>query len=159
VCFVNEESDAPSRSQPDVPAAPALRAVSDALLERLDLLAALEIEKRGLGPDDPRLVEVAEIVRDLAGDVLEYATTESDLTEVVHAMASSDEPDAPTRSLEQEGPRPLHVIVDEWRAAMRLLAAAPPASAQAARATIATRELRAEFERASAAGNAPHRED
>ena len=37
----------------------ALRETSDALMRDLDVLTALEEQKRGLDPGDPRLVELA----------------------------------------------------------------------------------------------------
>lgn len=124
-----------------------LRETSDALLASLDRLADLEAEKRRLPPDDPRLVDVATEVQDLASEILESATRQTGLVETAHVMAMTDEPGAPTQAIDAAY-RELHNILDDWRAAERQLVHAPAGSSQAADALTRSRELRDEYQRA-----------
>jgi hypothetical protein len=123
-----------------------LRDSSDTLVAALDRLSALEAEKRRLLPDDPRLLAVAGEIEDLAAEVLQTATAQSDLVETVHVMAMTDDPGAPTGPIGSTH-RPLHDILDDWRAAERALADAPPGSTKAAEALVRTRDLRDEYQR------------
>jgi hypothetical protein len=124
-----------------------LRQTSDALLTSLDRLAALEAVKRRLMPDDPRLMEVATEVHDLAAEILASAARQSGLAETAHVMAMTDEPDAPTEPI-AAGHRELHDILDDWRAAERTLAHAPAGSDEAAEAIVRARDLRLEYRHA-----------
>ena len=64
----------------------ALRETSDALLRDLDVLATIEDEKRSLEPGDPRLVELAARIEDVARRVLASTTRQHGLTKVIHAQ-------------------------------------------------------------------------
>jgi hypothetical protein len=124
-----------------------LRATSDSLLSALDRLAAVEADKRALPPDDPKIVELAREVQVLASVVLAAATDEAALAETAHVMAQTDQPDAPSKPIDAV-PRSLQAILDDWRAAERDLADAPPGSLEAAEAQARSRAYRSEYQRA-----------
>jgi hypothetical protein len=124
-----------------------LRATSDALLRDLDVLVAIEEEKRTLEPGDPRLVELATRIDEIAQRILSSADHQVDLTRRATAEVSSGSPDAPATSIE-ETPRPIQAILTEWRDAERRAAAAEPGSADAAEAEALVQRLRAEYRRA-----------
>ena len=113
----------------------------------LDQLHALELEKRQLSPGDPRLLEMASQVEDLAAEVLGTAQVQSQLVETTHVMALIDDPQAPSGPIDP-GARSLHDILDEWRAAERAVAGAEPASGTAAEAMDRAQRLRQEYQRA-----------
>jgi uncharacterized membrane protein len=60
-----------------------LRATSDALLRGLEALGALEDEKRGLAPSDPRLTDLARRIHEIAQRVLQRTADQQALTERV----------------------------------------------------------------------------
>ena len=124
-----------------------LRAASDTLRTTLDRLAALEAETRTLTPHDPRLLEAADEIEALAAEVYRVARAQGHISEVAHVMALPEAPDAPTGPFEAADHH-LHQVLDDWRAAERELASAPPGSAQAADARLRARELRGEYRRA-----------
>ena len=124
-----------------------LQAASDTLLTTLDRLAALEAETRTLTPDDPRLLEVADEIEGLAAEVYRVARAQGHISEVAQVMALTDAPDTPAGPIEAAD-RHLHQVLDDWRAAERELASAPPGSPAAADARTRARELRGEYRRA-----------
>jgi hypothetical protein len=128
----------------------ALRETSDALLRDLDVLVAIEEEKRSLQPGDPRLVELAERVDALALRVLSSTGRQRDLTRVANAQVALGSPAAPDQSIE-ETVRPLHAILTEWRDAERRVAAAEPGSAEASEAEALVDRLRGEYRAAQEA--------
>ena len=121
-----------------------LRVVSDTLLTTLDRLVALEVEKRDLRPDDPRMVELADQVAVLAAQAFQAASVQRDISETAHVMAMTAEPDAPTRTIEGTH-RPLPDILEEWRGAERALAEAAPGSQEAMEAQERARALRSAY--------------
>ena len=103
----------------------ALRATSDALLRDLDVLVTIEEEKRSLEPGDPRLVELAARIEEIARRVLEGTTRQHDLTRVVNAQVEAGSPHAPDAPIEDTA-RPIQAVLSDWRDAERRAAAAEP---------------------------------
>jgi hypothetical protein len=125
----------------------ALRETSDALLRDLDVLAALEEEKREIEPGDPRLVELAGRIEEIAKRILTGSVREHQLTQVANAQVESGADSAPTATIE-ETRRSVSAILAEWREAERRLIAAEPGSAEAAEAGALVEQLRSEYARA-----------
>jgi hypothetical protein len=126
---------------------PALRETSDALLRDLDVLVAIEEEKRTLEPGDPRLVELAARIEEIARRVLDSTARQHDLTRVVNAQVDAGSPNAPEATIE-ETPRPIEAILADWREAERRASAAASGSAEAAEANALVDRLRGEYRRA-----------
>jgi hypothetical protein len=124
-----------------------LRATSDALMRDLEILAAIEEEKRTLAPGDPRLVELAKRVEDVARRVLSSTVRQRRLTEVGSDQVDAAEPGTPVSSID-ETPRAIADILTEWRAAERRAAAAAPGSADEAEAGALADHHREEYRRA-----------
>jgi hypothetical protein len=110
----------------------------------LDVLMALEEEKRSLDPGDPKLVELAERVDDIARRILGGATRQHSLTEVVHRQVVSGATAAPTESIAAT-PRSIPSILAEWRDAERRLAVAEPGSDDESEAQALDQALRDEY--------------
>jgi DNA-binding HxlR family transcriptional regulator len=125
----------------------ALRQTSDTLLRDLDVLVTIEAEKRSLEPGDPRLVELAERIEEVARRVLASTTRQSNLTRVVNAQVEAGSPGAPESSIEETA-RPIAAVLADWRDAERRAAAAEPGSAEAAEANVLVASLRDEYRRA-----------
>ncbi len=126
-----------------------LRATSDALMRDLEVLAAIEDEKRTLPPGDPRLVELAKRVEDVARRVLTSTVRQRLLTEVGHEQVEASEPGRPVASID-ETPRAIADILSEWRAAERRASAAEPGSAEEAEARALADHHREEYRQALA---------
>lgn len=122
----------------------ALRETSDALLRDLDVLVTLEEEKRSLEPGDPRLVELAQRIDEIAQRVLKGAGRQRDLTVVVNAQVAAGSSAAPETPIDGT-PRSIQAILTEWRDAERRAAAAAPGSADAAEADALVERLRSEY--------------
>jgi len=125
----------------------ALRETSDALLRDLEVLATIEEENRELQPGDPRLVELAGRVEEVAQRVLAGTVRQHQLTQAANADVEAGAPDAPDRSI-AETPRSITAILAEWRDAERRAAAAEPDSADAVEANALVDALREEYRRA-----------
>ncbi len=125
----------------------ALRTTSDSLLRDLDVLVTIEEEKRSLEPGDPRLVELAERIEEIARRVLQRTERQHDLTRVVNAQVAADSPQAPETSID-DTVRPIQAVLADWRDAERRAASAAPASAEAAEANALVDSLREEYRRA-----------
>ena len=124
-----------------------LRETSDALLRDLEVLGAIEDEKRDLSPGDPRLVELAGRIQAIAERVLAGTVRQHQLTQVVNVEVEAGAVDAPTQTI-AETPRALSSVLAEWRNAERRLAAAEPGSADEAEARALADALRDEYGRA-----------
>jgi hypothetical protein len=131
----------------------ALRQTSDALLRDLDVLVTIEEEKRSLEPGDPRLVELAERIDEIALRVLGGTTRQVDLTKRVNAQVSAGSAGAPDASIDATT-RPIAAILTEWRDAERRAAVAEPGSAEAAEADALVQRLRDEYRAAQDAARA-----
>ena len=123
-----------------------LRNASDVLLQRIDRLYELEQRKRELLPDDPEFVRLAREVQDVAraalgatGAQVELATRVADLAKRGDSSVDQAIRDVPP------GPRDATVILSEWRAAERRLAAAAPDSEAERSARIEVERLRREY--------------
>ncbi len=127
----------------------ALRETSDALLRDLDVLVAIEEEKRSLDPGDPRLVELAPRIEEIAGRVLGETVRQRELTQVANAQVEAGSPQAPDGTIDDH-PRPVQGVLAEWRDAERRVAAAEPGSAEAAEANALVARMKDEYRRAHA---------
>ncbi|HET7703773.1 MAG TPA: hypothetical protein VFK35_10255 [Candidatus Limnocylindrales bacterium] len=125
----------------------ALRETSDALLRDLDVLVAIEEEKRTLEPGDDRLVELAGRIEEIAQRILSGSVRQHQLTQVVNAQVEAGSANAPETSIDHT-PRPIQSVLAEWREAERRHLAAEPGSAEAAEADALVARLRDEYRRA-----------
>lgn len=121
-----------------------LRSTSDDLLRDLDVLAALEEQKRAIPAGDPALVDLAARVDEIAQRVLALATRQRLLSE----LADSD--GGVARPIEDVPPRPIAAVLADWRTEERRLAAAPAGSVDAREASARIDGLREEYRRAYA---------
>jgi hypothetical protein len=133
----------------------ALRETSDALLRDLDVLATIEEEKRSLEPGDPRLVELAERIEEIARRILVGSTRQHNLTRTVNAQVEAGSARAPEASID-ETPRSIQTILADWRDAERRAIAADSGSAEAAEANALVDRLRDEYRRAHDAAAREH---
>lgn len=120
-----------------------LRVTSDGFLARVERLHALEEQKREVPPAEA--AELAKEVEILTREILEWATRQTELAEDAAEHDTDGKPIAVTP------PRALHIVLEEWRAAERALAAEQPGTAayESARADI--ERLRDEYARAYSA--------
>jgi hypothetical protein len=121
-----------------------LRTTSDALLRDLELLTALEEEKRGLPVGDPRVRELADRIEQLAVQVLGSSAHQRELTETI----ADEVDDAEQTPSIDEVRRPIHEVLAEWRAAERRLAAAESGSVEGSEAAALVEHWRREYRRA-----------
>jgi hypothetical protein len=128
-----------------------LRATSDHLLRDLELLGALEEEKRTMSTDDPRLVELAVRIEEIAVRVLGASSQQRELTESIHEAATADAA-TPATSID-EVRRPISEVLAEWRAAERRQSAAEPGSVEASEAAALVEHCRNEYRRAREAAD------
>jgi hypothetical protein len=125
----------------------ALRETSDALLRDLDVLSTIEEEKRRLEPGDPKLVELASRIEEIAKRVLVGSVRQRQLTEVVTVQVETGSAEAPAEPIEHT-PRSIQMILAEWREAERRMAVAAPDSAEALEAEALVDRLRNEYRQA-----------
>jgi len=111
--------------------------VSDALLRELDVLEALEEEKRTLALGNPRVAELSARIEEIAVRILAATAEQRAITE-----EPSEGPPI------EDHPRAVALILTEWRDAERLRAAAAPGSAAALEADVRIRRARDEYQRA-----------
>lgn len=116
----------------------ALRATSDALIRDLEALGHLEDEKRSLAPSDPRLLELASQVEEIAARVLARSGKQRLLSEEAVATAS------PGPAIEHVLRSPASILA-EWREAERRAAAAAPGSAESTEVQVLIERLREEY--------------
>jgi hypothetical protein len=127
-----------------------LRSASDEVLDKLDKLHELEVEKRSIPPTDPRFQRLAKEVQQLAEGLTSTAEVQAELGEKVaekHEMAGGEAPAI------NETNRDVMTILAEWRDAERRAAGAVAGSAEEAAARADVDRLRAEYQRALAAAN------
>ncbi len=119
-----------------------LREASDRLLRDLDVLATLEEEKRTTPPADPRFQQLAMRIEEIASRIFASSSQQTDLG---RSIAAED-----THGLSTiEGTRrPVAAVLDEWRAAERMLVAAEPGSVDESEAKALAKRLRAEYQEA-----------
>ena len=93
-----------------------LRSTSDEVLDTLDKLHQLEVEKRSIPPTDPRFHELAKEVQQLADGLTSTAEVQAALGEKVaekHDLAGNEAPAI------DETPRDVMTILADWRDAER----------------------------------------
>jgi len=130
--------------------AAALRQASDTFMQRLDRLHELEVRKRELAPDDAEFVRLAREVEDLSRALLYAGGEQVELAEAVHHEAKATD-QAIEQSIRDTPPRrDAVVILAEWRAAERRLAAAALDSADESDARSEVERLREEYRRITA---------
>ena len=108
--------------------------------------ATIEDEKRGLAPGDPRLVELAGRIEEIAERILAGTVRQHQLSQVANVQVESGAAEAPTTPID-ETPRALTAVLAEWRDAERRSVAAEPNSAEAAEARALVDALREEYRR------------
>jgi len=133
----------------------ALRRTSDSLLRDIEALLELEEEKRTIEPGDPRPVELASQIEQIANRVLASSTSERAQIQLIHALTEAGSPAAPDGPIE-DTPRSMEAILAAWRQAERQLDAAEPGSAEAEEAQILIARLRDEYRRAHDEANRGH---
>lgn len=132
-----------------------LRATSDELRRDLEALSTLEDEKRSLVPGDPRLVDLASRIEQIAGRLLQSSGLQRELSEQAHDLVRQGSPAAPDAPIEAT-PRPIPAILADWRDAERRVEAAAPGSAEQREAQAHVASLREEYRAAhEAARRAP----
>jgi hypothetical protein len=127
----------------------ALRANSDALVRDLDVLGVLEDEKRAMPPKDPRMLELAGRIEEIAQRVLAGSAHQRELTEEIAGSAARGATAPPI----DETPRSMQAILADWRAAERRLAEAERGSAEALEAEALVDAAREAYRRAYEAAN------
>ena len=130
-----------------MPEAENLRTTSDGIIRDLDVLGAIEEEKRTLAPGDPRIVELAKRVEEVAGRLLTASVHERHLTEIDKDKVAAGVPTTLETSI-NDTPRAIADILAEWRTAERRLEIADPGSAEKAEAEALSDHLREEYRRA-----------
>ena len=120
-----------------------LRRTSDTFLKRVERLHELEDQKRTTEPGTPENLRLTRLVEQLAGEVLNTASRETDLAE----LAAKRQP-AKIRPIEDVPPRPSPEILVEWRDAERALVAAEPGSVEWEARRADVERLRDDYRRA-----------
>lgn len=122
-----------------------LRITSDSFLALVERLQALEEQKRELPAEDA--ADIAREVEELTKEVLAWAERQTDLAEKAAASPST----STGTPIAVVPPRPLHVVLEDWRSAERRLASERPGTAgfESIRAEID--RLRDEYARAYSA--------
>jgi len=119
-----------------------LRATADELRRDLEALSALEDEKRTLPLDDPRLIEIAKQVEEVAGRVLAGTVQQTELSRRAAIRTS-----ASTTSIEDIR-RPISAILADWRELERRAAEATEGSPEAAEIEVLIGVIREEYREA-----------
>lgn len=122
-----------------------LRDTSDSLLRALDRMNDLESEKRLLPTGSRQFVDLARQIEDLAIEVLRRSEREASLAETTEERRAAGGGVGRPIVAVSATPRELPLILGEWRDAERALAAADPASPEAAIAAADVRRLREEY--------------
>jgi hypothetical protein len=126
--------------------ADALRSTSDALLRDLEVLWAIEEEKRSIPVGDPRLIELAERVEQIAHRLLGRTSSQRQLSEAAHEAVAAGAMEAAVAI--DATHRPMAAILADWREAERRSAAMEPDTADATEAAALVDALRLEYRRA-----------
>jgi hypothetical protein len=129
---------------------PELHATSDTVLDTLDRLRTLELEKRRLPVGSPRIVELAKEIERLAATVLGASDAQVELakTAVKEAREGVIDPETTIDEMGGDAPRDVHIVLAEWRDAERRLGETDTGSGDAARLRAEIELLRSEYRRA-----------
>lgn len=117
-----------------------LRAASDALLRDLEVLGALEEEKRTIAASDPRLTDLARRIHEIAERVLGRTEAQRRLTQ----LAAADPAVVSDATIEEIDRSPAAILA-EWRAAEQRASVIDPATPEAAELRILADRLREEY--------------
>ncbi len=128
-----------------VDASAELRTTSDLLLLDLDALGDLEEQKRSIPHGDPKLVDLASRIEEIAQRVLSGSRRQRALTEEV---AQAAEAGAVEPSMTIEAMRPMSAILADWREAERAARDAAPESTARVEAERMVDRFRSEYRRA-----------
>jgi len=134
----------------DAQRAAELRQASDTLMQRLDRLYELESRKRELPPGKPEFVRLAREIEDLSRALLFSSGVQVELAEAIHADVKAGDVDANLPIRETPAKRDAVMVLAEWRAAERRLAAAPPGSAEELEARREVERFRLEYRQITA---------
>jgi hypothetical protein len=131
-----------------------LRRASDEFMQRLDRLYELETHKRELRPDSPEFVRLAREIEDLSRALLFAGGQQVEMAEEVHADVKNGEiaVDQPIRDTPRR--RDAVIVLAEWRAAERRLAAASAGSEEEREAQADVDRFREEYRRITSPGPA-----
>ena len=122
-----------------------LRATSDLLLLDLDALGQLEEQKRQTPHGDPKLVDLAARIEEIAGRLLQGSRRQRELTEAVTEAAGEG---AVEQSATIDAMRSVSAILADWREAERVANDAPQGSPERAQAESMADRFRDEYRRA-----------
>jgi hypothetical protein len=123
-----------------------LRLASDRLMVLLDELVELETAKRSMQPGSGDFVELAKRIERLAQAALLQTQRQGDLAEATREAVGTSAEMAAT--IEETPPRPMEMILGEWRAAERRLQSVDAGSQEWAVVETEVRRLRDEYRRA-----------
>ena len=142
-------TDMPGNETPEEHAA-GLRRASDMFMQQLDRLYELETRKRELPPDEAEFVRLAREIEDLSRALLFAGGQQVELAEEVHSDVKNGETivDQPIRDTPAR--RDAVVVLADWRAAERRLAAAMPDTDDERDARAAVERLREEYRQITA---------
>jgi hypothetical protein len=143
----NPDSDPKRADVEGLRTASDLRNTSDALLERLDRLLELERRKRELLPDNPEFVRLAREIEDVAREALAQTADQVELATKVARIAKHGDSAVADFAIRDipPGPRDATLILAEWRAAERRLAASAADSEDEEHARADVERLRGEY--------------
>ena len=127
-----------------------LRQASDTLMQRLDRLYELESRKRELPPERPEFVRLAREIEDLSRALLFSSGAEVELAEAIHADVKAGDTTADVPIRDTPPRRDAVIVLAEWRAAERRLAAAAADSQDESDARAEVERLRVEYRRITA---------
>jgi hypothetical protein len=122
-----------------------LRATSDLLLMDLEALGQLEEQKRLTPHGDPKLVDLAARIEEIAGRLLQGSRRQRELTETVTEAADAG---AVEQSATIDAMRSVSAILADWREAERVAGEAAPGSPERAQAEAMADRFRDEYRRA-----------
>ena len=125
-----------------------LRATSDLLLLDLQALGELEELKRTVPHGDPKLVDIASRIEELARKVLYGSQHQLDLTETITGAADAADPATAQQISTIDDVRSASAILAEWREAERRAQELEPGSAAHAEALREVDRARSEYRRA-----------
>jgi hypothetical protein len=134
----------------DADRAARLRTASDTLMQRLDRLYELETRKRELPPERAEFMRLAREIEDLSRALLYSSGEQVELAEEVHADVKAGDIEANLPIRETPPKRDAVLVLGEWRAAERRLAAASPGSRDEVEARADVEQLRVEYRRITA---------
>lgn len=122
-----------------------LRTTSDLLLLDLEALGELEEQKRQIAHGDPKLVDLATRIEQIAQRVLTGSKRQRELTETITEAAEAGEVEG-TGTI--DAMRPVSAILADWREAERMARDAAQGSPERAGAEEMAGRFRDEYRRA-----------